>query len=258
MAHARRRPLGLEASTGYSPAVQTGPPCWPASGPWQKPAPYSTPDRPPTAACPLDREAKHQGQRAQALRTQLDQQAAPEKRQLELALEPDPFITQLDTWNLRERGDWGPTARQRRAGHEPERWPWVCTGVRFRLDQRGCTAGGRPLITGRGLVAPRAGLEALREPRHTEALRRGLGQAAGARVIGDGAVGLWRLADDRWPRARQRLDFHPTAPHLPAVGRAFWGEDRAKLTACPEPLVRQLQCESPVKVIGQLEAVQMR
>jgi len=32
-------------------------------------------------------------------------------------------------------------------------------------------------------------------------------EAAGALVIGDGAVWLWRLADDRWPQARQRLDY---------------------------------------------------
>jgi hypothetical protein len=26
--------------------------------------------------------------------------------------------------------------------------------------------------------------------------------------LGDGAVWIWRLADDRWPQARQRLDFY--------------------------------------------------
>ena len=50
-------------------------------------------------------------------------------------------------------------------------------------------------------------LDALREQMHAEALRRGLGPAASALVIGDGAVWIWRLADDRWPQARQRLDF---------------------------------------------------
>lgn len=63
------------------------------------------------------------------------------------------------------------------------------------------------MISQRGFVATRQGLDALREQLHAEALRRGLGQAAGALVIGDGAVWLWRLADDRWPQARQRLDY---------------------------------------------------
>jgi len=122
----------------------------------------------------LDREAKRQGERAQALRTQLDRQAATQKRQLELSLEPYQMIFQLDAWNIRERG----------------------------------------------FVATRAGLEALREQMHAEALRRRLGQAAGALVIGDGAVWLWRLADDRWPQARQRLDFYHAVQHL--VGRALF------------------------------------
>jgi len=94
----------------------------------------------------------------------------------------------------------------RRAGREPERWHWVYTGTCFRLDHRGQTAGGRPVITQRGFVATRQGMDALREQLHAEALRRGLGQAAGALVIGDGAVWLWRLAGDRW------------APSLPAAG----------------------------------------
>jgi hypothetical protein len=97
----------------------------------------------------LDREAKRQGQRAQRLRTQLDEQAATDPRQLELTLEPYQMIIQLDAWSLRERDDWGQSARLRRQGIEPERWHWVYTGTVFRLDHRGQTAGGRPVITER-------------------------------------------------------------------------------------------------------------
>src|SRR5271163_2896593 len=69
-------------------------------------------------------------------------------------------------------------------------------------------AGGRPVISERGFVATRTGLDGLRAQLHAEALRRGLGQAAGALVIADGAVWIWRLADDRFKDARQRLDFY--------------------------------------------------
>jgi hypothetical protein len=202
----------------------------------------------------LDREAKRQGQRAQRLRTQLDQQAARDKKQLELVLEPYQMIVQLDAWNLRERDAWGQTAQRRRAGREPERWHWVYTGTVFRLDQRGKTAGGRPVIVQRGFVFTRQGLDALREQLHAEALRRGLGQAASVLVIGDGAVWIWRLADDRWPQAKQRLDFYHAVQHLVAVGRALWGEDKVTFQAWLQPLVRQLQHEAAVKVIRQLDA----
>lgn len=246
--------LGLEESTGYSPAVQDLAALLASKMPVAEAGAvlaHLTGIQLPRAT--LDREAKRQGRRAQALRPQLDQHAATEQRQLELALEPYQMILQLDAWNIRERDGWGQTARQRRAGQEPERWHWVYTGTCFRLDQRGRTAGGRPVITERGFVATRAGLEGLRQQLHAEALRRGLGQAAGALVIGDGAVWLWRLG-------RRPLAANPPAAgllhaveHLVAVGRALFAVDKVKLTAWLKPLVRQLKTESSVKVIGQLE-----
>ena len=66
---------------------------------------------------------------------------------------------------------------------------------------------------------------------------------------------IWRLADDRFPPARQRLDFYHAVPHLAVVGRALFGEDKAKLKAWLRPLARQLKNESAVKVIRQLEEV---
>jgi hypothetical protein len=246
--------LGLDDTAGYSPAVQalaalaaSKMPIADASVVLEH---LSGVKLPPAT---LDREAKRQGQRAQRLRTQLDAQAAADPRQLELTLEPYQMIIQLDAWSLRERDHWGQSARLRRQGIEPERWHWVYTGTVFRLDHRGQTAGGRPVITQRGYVLTRQGLEALRQQMHGEALRRGLGQAASALVIGDGAVWIWRLADDRWPQAKQRLDYYHAVQHLAAVGRELWGEDKAKLTAWLKPLVRQLKNESALKVIRQLD-----
>lgn len=246
--------LGLEDSAGYSPAVQalaalaaSKLPVAEASVVLEHLAGVKLP--PAT----LDREAKRQGQRAQRLRTQLDQQAAAEKRQLELVLEPYQMIIQLDAWNIRERDAWGQTTTLRRRGHEPERWHWVYTGTVFRLDHRGQTAGGRPVIVQRGYVFTRQGLDALRDQLHAEALRRGLGQAASVLVIGDGAVWIWRLADDRWPQAKQRLDFYHAVQHLVAVGRALWGEDKVQFKTWLKPLVRQLKHESALKVIQQLD-----
>lgn len=248
--------LGLEESAGYSPAVQD----WAALLVSQLPVEeaslvleHLTGVQLPRAT--LDREAKRQGQRAQALRTQLDQQAATQNKQLELTLEPYQMILELDAWNIRERDDWGQSVRLRHHRQEPERWHWVYTGTVFRLDHRGRTAGGRPVISERGFVATRAGLDALREQMHAEALRRGLGQAASVLVIGDGAVWIWRLADDRWPQARQRLDFYHAVQHLAAVGRALYGEDKERLNTWLKPLVRQLKQDSAVKVVGQLEDI---
>jgi len=248
--------LGLEESAGYSPAVQdmaallaSKMPVEDASAVLEHLAGVKLP------RATLDREARRQGERAQELRTQLDRQAATEKNQLELTLEPYQMIIQLDAWNIRERDAWGRSGALRRQGKEPERWHWVYTGTCFRLDHRGQTAGGRPVITERGFVATRQGLDGLREQLHAEALRRGLGQAASALVIGDGAVWIWRLADDRWPQAHQRLDFYHAVQHLAAVGRALFGENQEKLKVWLKPLVKQLKHQSSLKVIRQLEEV---
>jgi hypothetical protein len=203
----------------------------------------------------LDREARRQGGRAQALRRDLDAHPGSQTRQTELPLEPYQMILQIDAWNIRERDQWGASQACRKKGEEPERWHWVYTGTCFRLDHRGKTAGGRPVITERGFAATREGIDALREQLHAEARRRGLGQAAGALVIADGAVWIWRLADDRFPEARQRLDFYHAVQHLAAVGRALFGEDQVQLQAWLKPLTQQLKNAAAVKVVGQLEEI---
>jgi hypothetical protein len=249
--------LGLEESAGYSPAVQdmaallaSKMPVGEASAVLE----HLTGVKLPPAT--LDREARRQGQRAREVRRKLDEQACGAKSlQTELVLEPYQMIIQMDAWNIRERDQWGKTQSLRQEGREPERWHWVYTGTCFRLDHRGKTAGGRPVISERGFVATRAGIDGLREQLQAEALRRGLGQAAGALVIADGAVWIWRLADDRFKDARQRLDFYHAVQHLAAVGRALFGEDKDKLKGWLRPLIRQLKNQSPIKVIQQLEQI---
>lgn len=206
----------------------------------------------------LDREVRRQGERAQQLRQTMDQRPTAPPRtatQLELPLEPYQLILQIDAWHIRERDEWGESTALRRRGVEPERWHWVYTATCFRLDQRGRTAGGRPVITERGFVATRLGLDALREQLHAEARRRGLGQAAGVLVLADGAAWIWRLADDRFPGARQRLDYYHAVQHLAAVGQALYGEDDAQRRAWLRPLARQLKNDSAVKVVRQLEEI---
>ena len=253
--------LGLEDTAGYSPAVQEMAALLASKLPVAEASlvlERLTGVKLPRAT--LDREARRQGERAQALRHQLDAQAtappAAKAPQFELPLEPYQLIIQLDAWNIRERDAWGQSAARRRQGQEPERWHWVYTGTVFRLDHRSQTAGGRPVLSERGFVATRTGIAGLREQLHAEARRRGLGQAAGALVIADGAVWIWRLADDRFPHARQRLDFYHAVQHLAVVGGAVFGDDQARLKAWLQPLARQLKNHSAVKVIRQLEELQ--
>lgn len=251
--------LGLAETAGYSPRVQEMAALLASKMPVSEAsvvlAHLTGVTLPPAT---LDREARRQGERACQVRRQEDErarQASPRLVQPELVLEPYQLIIQLDAWNIRERDQWGQTGALRKLGQEPERWHWVYTGTCFRLGHRGKTAGGRPIISERGFVATREGIDGLREQLHAEALRRGLGQAAGVLVIGDGAMWIWRLADDRFPEARQRLDFYHAVQHLAAVGRAMFGEDQARLKGWLRPLAHQLKHQSVVKVVGQLEEI---
>lgn len=253
------RILGLEETAGYSPRVQEMAALLASKMPVSEASAvleHLTGVKLPPAT--LDREARRQGERARKVRRQEDERACQigsQPGQPELVLEPYQMILQLDAWNIRERDEWGRTKTLRKLGQEPERWHWVYTGTCFRLDQRGKTAGGRPVISERGFVATREGIDGLREQLHAEALRRGLGQAAGVLVIGDGALWIWRLADDRFGEARQRLDFYHAVQHLAAVGRALFGEDQAKLKSWLRPLAHQLKHQSSVKVVAQLEEI---
>ncbi len=62
---------------------------------------------------------------------------------------------------------------------------------------------------------------------HAEALRRGQVQAAGALIISDGAVWIWRLADSLSASASAVGLYR--VQHLAAVGQTLFGEDQAKL-----------------------------
>lgn len=251
--------LGLEETAGYSPRVQEMAALLASKMPVSEASAvleHLTGVKLPRAT--LDREARRQGERARKVRRQEDERACAAGQkpvQPELVLEPYQMIIQMDAWNIRERDDWGKTQVLRRGGKEPERWHWVYTGTCFRLDHRGKTAGGRPVISERGFVATREGMDGLREQLHAEALRRGLGQAAGVLVIGDGAVWIWRLADDRFKDARQRLDYYHAVQHLAVVGRALFGEDKAGFQNWLRPLARQLKNQSAIKVVHQLEEI---
>src|SRR5580693_10717856 len=251
--------LGLEETAGYSPRVQEMAALLASKMPVSEASAvmeHLTGVKMPRST--LDREAKRQGERARELRRKLDEQACQEPKaalQPEMVLEPYQMIIQMDAWNIRERDLWGQTERLRQGGQEPERWHWVYTGTCFRLDHRGKTAGGRPVISQRGFVATREGIDGLRQQLHAEALRRGLGQAAGVLVIGDGAVWIWRLADDRFQGARQRLDFYHAVQHVAAVGRVLFGENKDQLKGWLRPLVQQLKNQSALKVISQLEEI---
>jgi hypothetical protein len=193
--------------------------------------------------CVMHREARRQGDKALALR---DRDAAlartPEGVATLAASAADglpgaPFtlVIEIDAWNIRERDNWGKTTQLAAKGLKTERWHWVYTGTVFRLDQRGTTESGRPVITERGYVATRKGLEAFRHQIYAEAVRRGLLKAGQVLILADGAIWIWNLADDQFKEAVQRVDLYHVKEHLHALAAALHGEgtDEAKEWVAP-------------------------
>lgn len=218
------------------------------------------------SAATLGRQARQQGERAQERRTHLDQQMSrPEGRaqqdrdlQLQLALNPFTLIIELDAWNIRERDDWGQSAQKRAAGEEPSRWHWVYGGTCFRLSQRVQSAGGRPEILSRGYAMTRGGVDALKEQLWAEAMRHGLGRAAEVLLVADGAVWIWNLGSDRFPGARQRVDFYHVSQHLWSVAHTLHPDDAAAARAWVQPLLDKLQADASCEVITELEQLRER
>jgi hypothetical protein len=198
-------------------------------------------------AATLHREARRQGERALALRRADEalSQSLPGVAQLAARAHPPtvPFtlVLEIDAWNIRERDAWGQTRQLRQKGEELSRWHWVYTATIFRLDQRGRTASGRALITERGYVATREGVEALERQVYAEALQRGLLQAKTVLILADGAIWIWNLAQNRFQDACHRVDLWHVHEHLWTVARTLYGEDSPEAREWIRPLLSWLE-----------------
>jgi hypothetical protein len=195
----------------------------------------------------MHREARRQGQRALQLRRadvalskslegiqKLHARAQTPSR-------PYTLVLEIDAWNIRERDAWGQTRRLQQKGEEFSRWHWVYTATIFRLDQRGKTASGRPVITERGYVATREGLESFEAQLYTEAILRGLLQAQTVLILADGAIWIWKLAQNRFKDALHRVDYWHIQQHLWTIARELYGDDTAEARRWLHPLLRWLE-----------------
>ncbi|MHB9007310.1 MAG: ISKra4 family transposase [Limisphaerales bacterium] len=209
----------------------------------------------------LAREGQRQGQRAErVLARQLRQPRvpAPAAPGTDRPKKPVTLVIEIDAWNIRERTDWGKTAAKRQRGEEVNRWHWVYTATCFPLEKRGVKGKERAVITERGHVATRLGIEVLMRRLHFEAQQRGLGTADRVLVVADGAVWIWKAVADRFGEAIQRLDLYHANTYLWAVATALHGEGTAAARRWVKPLLRQVRHDKVARVIQQLEQLAPR
>lgn len=195
----------------------------------------------------IHREARRQGERALKLRDAIEKLTQSSEGIAELAAQApklakhSTMVIEIDAWNIRERDNWGQTMVFRRAGLDTERWHWVYTGTVFRLDQRATTETGRPVITERGYVATRRGIESLQRQLYAEALQRGLLDAETVLVLADGAVWIWNIANDRFKNANQRVDLHHVQEHLWDLAKTLHGQGTPEARAWVSPYLQWLE-----------------
>lgn len=216
-------------------------------------------------ASTLHREAKRQGERALKLigldekRTQTPTGISELAARADVPRSPFTLVIEIDAWNIRERDNWGRSKVMKKKGEDTGRWHWVYTGTVFRLDQRGTTASGRPVIAERGYVATRKGLESFRRQIYAEALQRGLTQAELVLIIADGAVWIWNIAEDRFKGAQQRVDLHHVQEHLWNLAHELYGRDSVEAREWVQPLLSWLERrkDGALDVITGLEEVKL-
>jgi len=150
------------------------------------------------------------------------------------------LIIEIDAWNIRERDNWGQTKSLQKTGNDTKRWHWVYTGTVFRLDQRGKNISGRPIISERGYVATRRGLDGFRRQLYAEALQRGMMKADNVLILADGAIWIWNIATDRFKKAKQRVDIFHVREHLWNLAAELYGRGTEEAKKWVQPYIKWL------------------
>jgi hypothetical protein len=201
----------------------------------------------PVSDSALHALAQRLGARAEA-QTQAQLETPPAERQPQRA--PTKLaVLMLDGWQVRQRGPgWGKkkTQQTRVEWHE-----WK-TGVYYRQEQAGRTAGGRGVFDEKIVIGWQGDPLEFGRRLHWEALRGGLGRAQAKLVVADGAPWIWNVAQDRWAGATEVLDFYHASQHLWDLGRALHNDDEAATAKWVEPRRHRLRHGREKQVLAQI------
>ena len=159
----------------------------------------------------------------------------------------------MDAWKGRYRGvNWGQDIASKKEDHV--RWQDIKSAVIYRLDHRVTKPGGRAIISQKSIVSYQGEPEEFGRRVHAQALRQGLTKAKQVFVVADGAVWIWKVAEDRFGEATHVLDYYHASQHLWAVAHElFTPEERLQASRWINPLLEQIHEGRVAKVIRKLE-----
>jgi hypothetical protein len=72
---------------------------------------------------------------------------------------------------------------------------------------------------------------------YAEAVRRGVERAGQVVILGDGALWIWKLAEEHFPEAIEILDFWHASEWVWKVAKTVWGQGSPKATAWAEAVI---------------------
>jgi hypothetical protein len=158
-------------------------------------------------------------------------------------------VLMMDGWQARFRGPgWG----QQKTQQERVAWHEMKTGIFYLQEQAARTEGNRGVLAEKRMVRWLGEPVELGRRLHWEALRGGLGRARDKLVLGDGSAWIWNVASDRWPGAKELLDFYHGAEHLWELGRALAKSDELQSQCWVEPRLHKLRHGQEQKVLKEL------
>jgi hypothetical protein len=204
----------------------------------------------PTDDATLHALAQRLGARAESQTVQrlssVPVEAAPQRA-------PSPLtVLQVDGWLVRQRGPgWGYKKTQK----PRVEWHEFKTGVAYRHEQSGHTAGGRAVVTEKVMVSWQGEPLELGRRLDWEALRHGLGRSRDVLVVADGATWIWNIVADRWASATPLLDFYHASQHLWEVGRALNRGEEAQAAAWVDRRLHRLRHGKERAVLRELAAL---
>jgi hypothetical protein len=190
------------------------------------------------------------GGRAEEQTQQRLKQVAPERQPQRGASEL--AVGMVDGWHVRFRGPgWGKSKTKK----DRVEWHELKTGLFYLHEQAGVSASGRGIIVDKRVVRWQGEPGELGRRLHWEAVRGGLARAKEMLILADGGAWIWNLAEDRWPTARQLLDFYHASQHLWELGRAWCGPDTAGLESWVGEHLHRLRNGQEQRVLQEIAAL---
>jgi len=100
-----------------------------------------------------------------------------------------------------------------------------CVFTQTHLDEKGRPLRDEASTTYVGAIET---AEAFGPRLYAEAVRRGVQRAAQVIVLGDGAVWIWRIAEEHFPGAIQIVDLYHAREHVADLGKSLYGRGSAE------------------------------